>query len=384
MMPTPTGRLRVGLDVRPLSGASGRRGVGTYIRGLLSGWPEGDDGMALYLFEAGPANGGLPEAPQGAVRVRLRRPRRGITLWDQAAWFPVMLRRRLAVFHSPFYAVPRLRPRGCAVVQTVHDLTPIRFPGAVSPRNERIFRANFRLARTADRIIVPSCATRDDVVERLGIPATRCVVIPEACDITAEEVARAADRIATVCARIGIERGRYLLHTGGHDRVKNLGRLLQAFAVCARDAPDLRLVLSGDHGRETASIMNLAARLGVMPRVRLPGWVPREDLIALYRGAAVVVYPSLSEGFGLPVLEAMTCGAPVVASHAGALPEVAGDACLLVDPERADAIADAARRCLEDADLAARLSEAGRRRAAGFSWKEAARRTVEVYREVAA
>lgn len=378
------GPFRVGIDIRPLAGASGRRGVGAYVRGLLAGLdalPD-RDGAEILLF----GNGLEPDAaiPASMRRVRLLRPRRGITLWDQAAWFPVMALRRLSVLHSPFYAVPWLRPRGCRVVQTVHDLTPLAIAGSVSPRNEKIFRANFRLTRTADKVIVPSQATSRDVTGMLGIRAENIVVIYEACDIAPADIARADQALDAVKARLGLSGRRYLLHTGGHDRVKNLAKLLEAFASLARTQPDLDLVITGEHSVETGRLIRGAAAIGLLPRVRLPGWVPREDLIALYRGAAVLVYPSLAEGFGIPLMEAMACGTPAVAAAVGALPEVAGDACVLVAPGDAPAIAGAILSILSDPALAERLSRLGKERAAQFTWRETARRTLEVYREVAA
>ena len=379
--------LRVGIDIRPLGGASGRRGVGSYIRGLLSEMTSADGasgGIELVLFGSGAEGGdGLPDEVDGVTRVRLRRPRRAITFWDQAAWFPTLASRRLAVFHSPFYAIPWLRPRRCRVVQTIHDVTPVKYPGTVSTRNERIFRMNFRLARSADRIIVPSEATRRDVVALLSIPDETCVVIPEGCDIAARDIEAADAALPAVRGRLGLSDRRYLLHTGGHDRVKNLGRLIEAFSIIAPRIPDLALVLTGEHGTGTAVLMQAVARCGLIDRVRLPGWIPRTDLHALYRGATSVVYPSISEGFGLPVVEAMTCGTPVVASYAGALPEVAGDACLLVDPGDARGIAAAVLRVLEEPERASEMARRGRERAAGFSWRAAARRTLDLYREMA-
>ena len=375
--------MRIGIDVRALSGASGRRGVGTYIRGLLAGLSAEMAGSAdeLVLFGNGlEADTALPE---GITRVTLRRPLRAITFWDQIAWPPLLAARQVTVFHSPFYAVPRVRLLRCRVVQTIHDLTPLKLPGAVSPRNARIFRMNFNLARSADRVIVPSMATRDDVMALLGIPAGRIAVIPEAADITQDEVARAGADPDRVLSRLGIRR-RYLLHTGGHDVVKNLPGVLSAFAMLSSQGRELDLVIVGEHGPPTTTLISRAAALGMLDRVKLPGYVPRADLIALYRNAAALVYPSFAEGFGLPVLEAMTCGAPVVVSCAGALMEVGGDACLHADPSDSGAIAAAVARILDDETLAATLSANGRARAARFTWRETARKTLQTYREAAA
>jgi len=376
--------LRIGFDIRALSGASARRGVGAYIRGLLSGMePQlaGAGGVMTLFGNGAEDSSGLPE---GFVRVRLSRPRRAITLWDQIAWPPLLARRRVRVFHSPFYAVPRLTPPRCRVVQTVHDLTPLKLPGTVSRRNARIFAANFRLARSADRIIVPSAATGRDVVSLLRVPGEKVVTIPEACDIDDAAIDAADAARAALLSRLGLSGRRYLLHAGGHDIVKNLPGLLQAFSLLAAGSIDLDLVIAGEHGRETGGLIARAGALSLFDRVRLPGFLPRADLIALYRGASALVYPSFTEGFGLPVMEAMRCGTPVVASTAEALRETGGDACLYAPATDPEAIATAVASILEDASRAERLSRAGRERAAGFTWEETARRTLSVYREVAA
>ncbi|HKY32181.1 MAG TPA: glycosyltransferase family 1 protein [Candidatus Polarisedimenticolia bacterium] len=375
--------MTIGIDVRPLAGASGRRGVGSYVRGLLRGLAGAvTGGDRVVLFGNGGEQG---DAPEGFEKVVLSRPTRGITLWDQIAWPSLLARRGVDVFHSPFYAIPRLRPRRCAVVQTIHDLTPLKFPGAVSPRHARLFRVNFLLARSADRIIVPSRATHGDVVALLRVEARRVAVVPEAADVEADDLAEADRRLPQVRRRLGLPEGRrYLLHAGGHDVVKNLPTLLEAFEKLVLEGRDLDLVVAGEHGAGTPALIARAAQRGVLARLRLPGWVPRADLLALYRGAAAMIYPSLAEGFGLPILEAMACGAPVVASLAGSIPEVAGEACLLVPPADAAAFASAAASILDDPEREAALRRGGQARAALFSWQEAGRRTLSIYREAAA
>ncbi len=379
--------MRIGIDIRALGSASAGRGVGTYIRGLLGG-------LAGEIEEAGAQRSqdvvlfahqrdGVLSSAGRFESVALSRPRRGITLWDQIAWPLLLSRRRIAVFHSPFYAVPRLRPSGCRVVQTIHDLTPLKRPGSVPPRAARIFRANFQLARTADRIIAPSEATRADVIQMLGIDAGRVQVVPEACDITDAEIAAADEALPRTLARLGLRRP-YLIHSGGHDMIKNLSGVVAAFSMLAASRRELMLVIAGAHGPGSAALIARSARLGVLDRVRMPGYIPRADLIVLYRGASALVYPSWMEGFGLPLLEAMTCGLPVVASRAAALQEVGGDACLYADAVDPASIAAACARILDEPDLAADLARRGRARAAGYSWRHAARRTLEIYEEAAA
>ncbi len=375
--------MRIGIDIRALGSASGHRGVGTYIRGLISGLAETiTETRADVLLFSDRTGEGLP-APAPLRGIRLSRPRRAITLWDQLAWPPLLARRRVTVFHSPFYAIPRLRLRRCGVVQTIHDLTPLRLRDCVSPHNARVFRINFSLARSADCIIVPSEATRGDVETLLRIPSERIAVIPEATDITSEDISDADRGWPALSDRLGVRR-RFLLHTGGHDRVKNLPRLLDAFAGLVREGRDLALIVAGAHTQDTGALIERAARHGLLDRVILPGFVSRSDLIALYRRAEALVYPSIAEGFGLPVLEAMACGTPVVTARAGGLPEVGGDACLYVDPADARAILCAVARVLDEPGLATDLSSRGRSRSARFSWRETARRTLDAYRKVAA
>jgi len=377
--------LRIGIDLRPLGGASGRRGVGSYLCGLVEGLiaEAGSDELVLFHQEGAPPPPGLAAARAGITAVALTRPTRGTTLWDQVAWPVTLARHRIDVFHSPFWTLPVAAASRVALVQTIHDLTPIKLRGSVSLKNEMIFRTNFACARLARRVIVPSRATMADAVALAGISSEKIAVIPEGVDIPPDLIARAEGSLPSLRSRLGLT-GRYVIHTGGQDKVKNLGAAVRAAGLLVRDGADLRLVVTGDRGAASAEIARAAEETGLGDRLVLSGFLEREDLIALYRGAAALLYPSRNEGFGLPVLEAMACGTPVVAARAGSLPEVGGGACLYVDPEDPERLAAAVASVLNDDALARRLSEAGRARAAEFDWREAARRTLEVYRDAAA
>jgi len=273
------------------------------------------------------------------------------------------------VIHATGVAVP---PRSAPLVITVHDLAFLHEPTHFTRHGLRFFRRAIDLARRdADLVVVPSIATRDDCVAH-GFDTNRVRVIPWGIEVgPADEdaVARARDQYR-------ISRP-YVLWTGTIEPRKNLPRLLRAFATVDTDA---ELVLVGPEGWNEDLDRLIAP---VRSRVRVLGFVPPNELGPLYAGAAVFCYPSLREGFGLPVLEAMAQGTPVVTSSDTSTAEVGGDAAVLVDPLDEDAIADALATLLGDRDRARTLGEAGARRALSFSWERAAGLLDEAYREAA-
>jgi glycosyltransferase involved in cell wall biosynthesis len=264
-----------------------------------------------------------------------------------------------------------------AHVVTLGDMTWWREPASVEPMTRWTWRTFVpRIARRADRILTYSQAQRDDIVELLGIPPERVDAVPlgpgtpEVDDPSAEEDLRRAHDLGE---------GPLLLSVSVKRPSKNLGRLIEAMATVAEKVPDAVLVLAGSPSHHDDELRAVADRAGVTGRVRFPGHVSGADLEGLYRAAACFVFPSLYEGFGLPVLEAMRRGLPVVCSTASAVPEVAGDAALYFDPHDTGAIATAVLRLLGDPDLAAELAEAGRTQAGHFSWRATAQGTLECF-----
>jgi glycosyltransferase involved in cell wall biosynthesis len=303
-------------------------------------------------------------------------------LWEQTVlpWSAKGGRRlRIDVLHSPHHTTP-LAPCGYRRVVTIHDLTFFLLPERYPTTRRLYFQVMTRLsARVADAIIVPSEAVKGDVMRILGLPPERLFVIPEA----AGPAFRPQDAVAieAVRRRYGLE-GPFLLSVGSLEPGKNRERLLQAFARLRAGGLKHTLVVAGQRAWRYEGEAPLARRLGLADSVRFLGHVPQADLPALYSAAEVFVFPSLYEGFGLPALEAMACGTPVVASNVSALPEVVGDAALQVSPLDVEALADAMERLLRDGRLRSDLRERGLARAARFSWEKAARQTVEVYRWV--
>lgn len=286
----------------------------------------------------------------------------------------------LDVIHAPGAAVP---PRGgAALVSTMHDLAPLRFPERYS-RAARVTlkRGALLVAREASLIICPSWSTAVEVEALLDVDPARLRVVPHGVDLVAEE--SETHEIAEALEERGV-RGPYILWIGTQEQRKNVHAVLDAFAGVADHHPELSLVLHGPNGWLGAEVAEGIERRGIEGRtVVSEGSLTRSELAGLYAGARAFVFPSLYEGFGLPVLEAMSCGTPVVASNLSALPECVGDAGLLVDPLDHHALADAVGRILEDDALAKELSDAGRVRASAFTWAETARKTWAVYEELA-
>jgi glycosyltransferase involved in cell wall biosynthesis len=317
----------------------------------------------------------------GTVRtVHIDPPSRPARLvWEQAV-LPFHLRRLgIELLHSPHHHTP-LAPGGPKRVVTVHDVTFLilrdRYPQARRLYMEGVTRAAVRLAGA---IITPSNAVRRDVIERLGVRDERVVAIPEAPAPHFAPVTDAA-RLAAAREKYGLPE-RYVLSVGSREPGKNRPALLRAFARLPKRG--LALAIAGQPAWRYEDEQRLVERLGLGERVRFLGYVPDADLPALYSGAEAFAFPSLYEGFGLPVLEAMACGTPVVTSDGSALAEVAGDAALLVDPRDTDALARALERLLADEALRAELRARGLERAGDFSWERAARETLAVYHAVA-
>ena len=274
------------------------------------------------------------------------------------------------VVHDAGYVSP---PSHAPLVSTVHDLMFLRYPEHYTRHSLAVFRRGLTLTRRNARLVMcPSRATIADCLQA-GFEEDRLRLVPWGIN-TGEVDPVQANRVR---GRYGIERP-YVLYCGTIEPRKNLRRVLEAFRVIER--PDVDLVLAGPVGwnedlRETLG--------GLDGRARALGWVPHDDLVALYQGAALAVYPSLGEGFGLPILEAMAQGTPVVTSQGGATQEVAGDDAVFVDPLDVGAIADAMVRLLDDHALARRLGSAGRERARTFTWERSAALAVAVYAEAA-
>ena len=354
-------------------------GVGTYIRNLVPALAGRDPSLEVTLFHARfasprpsePWMDGFAEAEvPGSIRSLYPR-------WNLLARpaLPVAIRSADLVHAMSASAVPPAA-QGQRLVVTVHDLAFDRYPGLFPRAWRAMYRLGLRAAvRRADAIVTPSRATAEDVVSRTNVDPRMLHVVPEAAALPPSDV-----DVGEALSRVKV-RPPYVLFVGTIEPRKNLVRLVRAYRRVAATGVPHALVLAGPLGWHHESLMRELALEGPGDIV-MTGALAPDDLDAVYRAADAFVYPSVYEGFGLPVLEAMSRGIPVVASTTSSLPEVTGDAALGVNPRSVREIAAAIATVVGDVALAERLAAAGRQQAERFSWDETARMTLEVYEQV--
>jgi glycosyltransferase involved in cell wall biosynthesis len=372
--------LRVGLNLIYLVEDSG--GSSRYAHELIPALLEQEPGIELTAFVNRDAPASLLEAPW-ASQVRWARARISLAPipWHVPYQELVLPARALAgpvdVVHGLANVVPFAAPRVKTVV-TLLDITWLHYPEALPDRfrGAAIKRLWLASARRADRVLALSQAAREDFATTIALDRARVDVTPLGVSDRFGSIAPA--REPELRARLDIGPGPLVLCVAQKRRHKNLGALVRALALLERD--DVRLVIPGRPTAYEAELRRLAGALGIGERVHLPDWVSEPELEGLYRAASCFALPSLMEGFGLPVLEAMRRELPVACSDRSALREVAGDAALLFDPEDPASIASALGRILGDDALAARLRQAGLERCRRYTWARTARETAASYR----
>jgi glycosyltransferase involved in cell wall biosynthesis len=372
---------RVGINAVFLQPRMG--GIETYVRRLVPALIDEAPGLELELF-VGPAGAdALRDEPwlDSVELVRhplLGRPyTRALTELTLLGW--LASRRDLDILHSVALTAPlRMRP---ANVLTVADVTWLRQPEPAERNTTRLWRLIVpRAARRADRVIAHSNVARLEIAEDLGVPLDRIDVVPlgpgfEAPSATSEEELR---------QRLGIDGRRIVLSVSALKVHKNVVTLIDAVPRIREAVPEVAVVVPGNPTPRRAELELHATKLGVGDAVVFPGWISDADLEGLYRASACFAFPSLREGFGLPLLEAMRRGVPVACARQSAMPEVVGEAAYYFDPYRPDSIAEAVTRILTDNALAERLAEAGIERQRQFTWKRAAEQTLGVYQRAVA
>jgi glycosyltransferase involved in cell wall biosynthesis len=380
--------VRIGIEYT--AAVSQRAGIGRLVRNQIRALADLDAGQNQYvllyprLAHAQPDD--FPNAPN-FTRHEVPLPERWLTIAWHRAQVPFAadwLTGPVDLFHSPDFVLPPLRKaRG---ILTVHDLAFLMRPECAHPHLRAYLEGVVpRSVRRARFVIADSENTRNDVVVLLGAKAEDVEVVPGGVD---ERFRPVADpdllKRARTFAKVGD--APFIVAVGVLEPRKNLTTLMDAFALLkARgDLPDHKLVLGGGRGWLYEGIFAHHAESPVRDDILFPGFVPDDLLPALYSAADVLAFPSLYEGFGLPILEAMACGTPVVSSNTSCLPEVAEGAALMVDPERAEDLAESLLRLIADSDLRTDLRAKGLERAARYTWQAAAEKLFDVYQRVAA
>jgi glycosyltransferase involved in cell wall biosynthesis len=368
--------VRIAIDARKLHDF----GIGTYLRTLLRGLAKIDKTTEYVLFcnprdahvagELGPNFRAIPEQA-GHYSVA-----------EQVS-IPLAVRRaRVDLFHAPHYVLPALTP-GPTVV-TIHDCIHLMFPEYLKHRIGYAYaRASlWTAAHKSDRIFTVSEQSKRDILKFFNVPPDKIVVTPNAID-DRFGIQPSGDLVRQTRERYQLSNS-YILYVGNIKPHKNLERLIEAFDyVRSQGRSELELLIIGDEISKLQTLRRAVHKYGLHRYVRFHGHVPDQTLAVLYRLASVFVFPSLYEGFGLPPLEAMASGTPVVTSNVSSLPEVVGDAAVLVDPHSAGAIAEGILQVLRSAHLRAQLREKGYARVKEYSWMRSVERVREIYGEVA-
>jgi glycosyltransferase involved in cell wall biosynthesis len=377
--------LRIVVDARRVSDF----GIGTYIRNLVWSLAKIDTSNLYTLIASAPVVpefAGLPANFTTALYTR--KSKTGLAQLGYSAFLRGI---NADLFHIPLNAVPLWMPKPYLV--TIHDMSTLLFANEPGYRNSlRRFYLRRGLLR-ADRVMAVSSAPRHDVVSLLGIPASRIRVVynapdPVFCPLTDGSAEHShPPEIQLVLERYRIHYP-FLLYVGRTNPQKNIPRLVEAFAVLRGEIQnqeqyrDLRLIIIGDEISHNPALRQAVIQSRMEGSVRFLGFVPIETLRAFYQAAAAFVFPSLYEGFGLPPLEAMACGAPVICSSVSSLPEVVGDAAMTVNPENVFDIARGMREVLVDSELRRRLVRLGFEQVRKFSWDRTAMQVFQAYEEI--
>jgi glycosyltransferase involved in cell wall biosynthesis len=370
-----TGAPVIALDARLVGYAAG---IARYIVYLADALANLDEAEQYVIVRGRRARGARIGGPRALQRRALTPPHHRLERWT----LPLDVLRRKPwpnLLHSVDHVAPEWGPWRSVV--TLHDLAFMLYPSTHTPASRAYYAATGESVRRAERVIAVSQRTASDAVRLLGVEPSRIRVVHEAAAPGFSP--RPLEALAPLAARLGFETDPnrpYILFVGTLEPRKNVPLLLEAFARLRRQL-DAQLLIVGGRGWLDEPILAAHARSGVGDAARFLGSLAEEDLAVLYSHAGVFALPSLYEGFGLPLLEAMACGAPVACSNAGPLPEVAGDAALMLKPEDAEEWAAAMLDVLTNTTLRAELRRRGFARVQDFSWQHTAQATREVYRE---
>lgn len=368
----------IAIDYTPAYEQGG--GIGRYVRELVAALSQLDTSRDYRLFVAGTRAAALPSPPGQNFE------------WVTTGWSPTWLARfwhrlrlplpvdtligNVQLFHATDFVLPPVRQHTRSLL-TVHDLSFIRVPETATPRLRNYLNAVVpRSVHAASHVIADSEATRQDILEFFNIEPHRVSVLLSGVDSRFAPTGPLSEQVRR---KYRLPHSPYILAVGTVQPRKNYARLIVALAELRQSGYDVDLVIAGGRGWLDSPIYSTVTEAGLVDHVHFIGFAEDADLPMLYSNALCLAFPSLYEGFGLPILEAMSCGVPVLTSTVSSLPEVAGDAAWLVDPTDQEAILDGLRRLIDDGTLRAELVARGLARASAFTWRRSAENLLKTY-----
>lgn len=372
--------MRIAIDLIPITGRDA--GFQRYAQQLVKGIADFDKKNEYVLLLNEKVYGLLAVRQDNFTNIKVKTPPKIHFFWEQVYLPFRAIFESFDILHFPVSAPPYFQLSSTKIIVTVHDLTFILYPETMT-KISRFYWSFFmsRGVKTAKRIIADSKSTKDALIMHYNISLEKVQVIPLALSNFCSSIL--VSDFQTIKEKYGLPE-KYFLYIGTLEPRKNVKRLLQAFHKAkSKKGISHKLLVVGKRGWLFSEIFETVENLGLENEVIFTGFVPDEDLPGIYSGAEVFVFPSLYEGFGLPPLEAMSYGVPVLASNSSSLPEVVGDAGILVNPENPDDIADGILQLVANRSLRNQLKERGLRQAQKFSLERMAKKTLEVYEEVA-
>lgn len=368
--------MRIGIDATAIPPR--RTGAGNYIFQLIKNLTTIDKKNSYIIF-AKPvhvAEWKIEQANFHFVIAQLHNRAKRLA-WEQTGLPILASRYKLDLLHSPHYTIPL--SLACKSVVTFHDMIFFLYPEMYGRFRQQFFTTMMRLsARRANAILTDSQSTADDLHQILGTPENKIFPVLLACDKNYQPVTDLT-QVEQICASYGLPSNQYFLYVGVLEPRKNIPVLLQSLRNLLDHGFKHSLVITGKKGWMFDEIFATVKRLQLDSHVIFTGYVPEEHLPYLYTGCTASIYPSLYEGFGMPVLEALACGSPVITSNISSMPEITADAALLVDPRSVDQLTAAMERMLSEGGLREKMKNQALARAAKFSWEKTAQETLEIY-----
>jgi glycosyltransferase involved in cell wall biosynthesis len=370
----------IGIDYTPAYEQGG--GIGRLVRDLVAALARLDTQSDYRLFVSGTSLEKLPRppAPNFQWKPTIINPRWFARIWHRAR-LPIPVERFIGevdLFHAMDFVLPPTHKKTKTLL-TVHDLSFVRVPDAASPSLKSYLDVVVpRSVSKAQHIIADSQATKDDLIALYAVPEEKITVLLSGVDIRYTPQ-KSVFSILTIRNKYKLRNSPYIFTVGTIQPRKNYSRVIRALKLLRDAGYDLDLVIAGGKGWLEDEMYKTLDETKLHEHVHLIGFAADEDLPILYSHAEAVVFPSLYEGFGFPVLEGMACGTPVITSNVSSLPEVAGEAAIMVDPYSIEAIADAVRRVLDDSALRESMIERGFAQAAKFTWESSARQLHQIY-----